>query len=130
MTRRLHPAFPPDVAAALQAPAGRVAVRYTPPRTLAGPPPMDLMLMSTPRERVLAALILDTKLNLRFVRTGSAAEGARVALVNVGTLVDAGVRHWDITLTWDADELALAVRDQHDERTRPLVGRWRAVGAG
>lgn len=84
------------------------------------------MLMQTPYETVLAALTLDTKLNLRFVRTGSAAEGARVALVNVATLVDSGARHWDIALSWDAEELALEVRDQHDDRTRPLKGRWRA----
>ena len=49
---------------------------------------MDRMLMCTPYERVLAALVLDTKLNLRFVRTGSVAEGARVALVNVGALLE------------------------------------------
>ena len=84
------------------------------------------MLMQTPYETVLAALVLDTKLNLRFVRTGSAAEGARVALVDVAALVDAGARHWDITLDWGADEIAVEVRDQHDDRTRPLKGRRRA----
>lgn len=86
--------------------------------------------MQTPHETVLAALVLDTKLNLRFVRTGSAAEGARVALVNVGTLLDRGARHWDITLRWDPDELALEVRDQHDTRTPPLRGAWRPPEGG
>lgn len=85
--------------------------------------------MQAPYETVLAALALDTKLNLRFVRTGSAAEAARVALVNVVTLIDSGARHWDITLTWDPDELAIEVRDQHDERARPLKGAWRAPTA-
>lgn len=79
---------------------------------------------------MLAALMLDTKLNLRFVRTGSAAEGARVALVNVATLVDSGARHWDVTLSGDAEELAIEVRDQHDHRTRPLTGRWPAPNEG
>ena len=105
-----------------------MSVRYTLPASLTGPPPMDRMLMRTPYERVLAALVLDTKLNLRFVRTGSAAEGARVALVDVAPLVEHGARHWDITLRWDADEIALAVRDRQDERSRPLEGRWRAPG--
>jgi len=124
------PAFAPDVAAALQAPAGRVSVRYTPPRSLARPLAMDRMLMCTPYERVLAALVLDTKLNLRFVRTGSAAEGARVALVNVASLIDGGARHWDVTLTWDAEEIAVEVRDQHDDQRRPLRGAWRAAHDG
>ena len=125
------PAFPPDVAAALQAPAGRVSLRYTRPASLDGPPAMDRMLMCTPYERVLAALVLDTKLNLRFVRTGSAAEGARVALVNVATLIEAGARHWDVTLTWDDDEISVEVRDQQDvRRRRPLRGRWRADATG
>ena len=70
-------------------------------------------LMETPYEDVLAALVLDTKLNLRFIRTGSRAEGARVALVNVEPLLSAGP-HWDITLAWDSDGLSVAVRDQHD----------------
>ena len=128
MARRDAPAFPPDVAAALQEPAGHVSVRCTLPASLTGPPPMDRMLMRTPYERVLAALVLDTKLNLRFVRTGSAAEGARVALVDVGALVERGVRHLDIALRWNQDGLALAVRDRDDDRARPLEGRWPAPG--
>jgi hypothetical protein len=100
-------------------------VRYTLPASLTEPPAMDRMLMQTPYETVLAALVLDTKLNLRFVRTGSAAEGARVALVDVGALLDAGARHWDIALRWDPDELAIEVRDQHDRDARPLRGLWR-----
>lgn len=124
------PAFPPDVAAALQAPAGRVSVRYTMPAVLELPLTMDRLLMRTPYERVLAALVLDTKRNLRFVLTGSAAEGARVALVDVGMLVERGVRHWDIALRWDPDELAIEVRDQHDEHTRPLRGVWRPPEGG
>lgn len=124
---RTVPAFPPDVAAALQEPSGHVSVRYTHPSSLTLPLDMDRLLMATPYERVLAALVLDTKLNLRFVRTGSAAEGARVALVNVGALLETGGRHWDIALTWDPDELSLAVCDQHDT-ARPLTGRWRALG--
>lgn len=85
--------------------------------------------MTTPYARVLAAIVLDTKLNLRFVRTGSAAEGARVALLDAGLLVERGVRHWDITLSWDADEIALELRDQYDDTSRPLRGSWRAPGA-
>lgn len=106
-----------------------MSVRYTAPASLASQLAMDRMLMTTPYEAVLAAIVLDTKLNLRFVRTGSAAEGARVALVNIGELVDAGVRHWDITLSWDEHEIALAVRDRHDARARPLRGVWRAPAA-
>ena len=124
---RTAPAFPPDVAAALQEPSGRVSVRYTLSAALVAPLEMDRMVMCTPYERVLAALVLDTKLNLRFVRTGSAAEGARVALVNVGALLETGGRHWDVTLAWDADELSIEVRDQHDT-ARPLKGAWRAAG--
>ena len=121
---RLAPAFPPDVAAALQGPAGEVSVRWTRPADLMRHGPMDRMLMCTPYEEVLAALVLDTKLNLRFVRTGSKAEGARVALVDAASLVEGGARHWDITLRWDPDALEIEVRDQHDERARPLKGRW------
>ena len=104
-------------------------MRYTLPASLTGPPPMDRMLMQTPYEIVLAALTLDTKLNLRFVRTGNAAEGARVALVDVGGLVAAGVRHWDIALSWGRDGLAIEVRDQHDEHAHPRKGSWRAPSA-
>jgi hypothetical protein len=121
---RLAPAFPPDVAAALQESAGEVSVRWTRPAELMRHGPMDRMLMCTPYERVLAAIVLDTKRSLRFVRTGSKAEGARVALVDVSSLVDSGARHWDITLRWDPETLELEVRDQHDSRARPLRGRW------
>ena len=122
---RPAPAFPPDVAAALQRPAGRVTVRYTLPASLRPPLQMDRMLMCTPYEDVLVALTLDTKLNLRFTRTGSAAEGARTALVNVAPLLDGG-RHWDVALRWDEHELAVEIRDQDDPRSRPLTGRWSA----
>ena len=91
-----------------------MSVRYTAPETLRVPPPFDRMLMQTPYEEVLAALVLDTKLNLRFVRTGSRAEGARVARVNVEQLLQRHARHWDITLEWDPDEIRISVRDQHD----------------
>jgi hypothetical protein len=111
------------VAAALQEPSGRVSVRYTRPEALVPPLDMDRLLMETPYDEVLAALVLDTKLNLRFVRTGSRAEGARVALVNVEPLLEAG-RNWDITLEWDAEGLSLAVRDQHDPDGPTLTGRW------
>lgn len=79
--------------------------------------------MCTPHERVLAALTLDTKLNLRFARTGSAAEGARTALVNVAALLDAGARHWDVALRWDEREIALQVRDRDDPDRPPVTGR-------
>jgi len=110
MTRH-PPAFPPDVAAALQRPAGRVSVRYTRPASPSWPPPFDVVLMRTPYERVLVAVTLDTKRNLRFVRTGSAEEGARRALVDVGALLDSGARHWDIELAWDAGALAIRVSE-------------------
>jgi len=115
------PAFPPDVADALQLPSGRVSVRYTCPESLNVPPPFDRMLMQTPYEDTLAALVLDTKLNLRFIRTGNPAEGARVALVNVERLVRTS-RHWDITLEWDPDGLTVSARDQHDPNARTLSG--------
>jgi len=120
---RPAPRFAPDVAAALQQPAGEVAVHDTRPASLTGPPSIDLMLMCTPYEQALAAIVLDTKLNLRYVRTGSAAEGARVALVDDGSLVASGARHWDITLSWDPQALAIEVRDRHDAHARPLRGR-------
>ena len=98
-------------------------MRYTVPAWIAPRPSMDAMLMRTPYKDVLAALTLDTKCNLRFVRTGSRAEGARVALVNVEELVAAGA-HWDVALEWDAEHLAVTVRD-NDDRSRPaLSGRW------
>jgi hypothetical protein len=106
------PAFPPDVAEALQAHEGDVSFRYTHPAPLAGPPEFDTVLMITPYEEVLASLTLDTKLNLRFVRTGSRAEGARVALVNVNQLIGKE-RHWDVSLSWNADGLRVTVRPQH-----------------
>jgi hypothetical protein len=78
--------------------------------------------METPYEDVLAALTLDTKVNLRFVRTGSRAEGARVALVNVAPLLGAS-RHGDIGLRWDA-------RPAGSDRARPArPRRARARGA-
>ena len=83
-------------------------MNYTLPETLAPPLDMDRMLMQTPYEDVLAALVLDTKLNLRFIRTGNPAEGARVALVNVEPLLDE--KHWDVTLAWDADGLSVSAR--------------------
>lgn len=120
---RLHPSFPPDVAAALQRPAGSVSVRYTVPGSVARGPRFDTPLMETPYEDVLAALTLDTKHNLRFVRTGRRTEGARVALVNVAPLVVAGL-HWDIALSWEPERMRVAVRDQHAAGSAALVGRW------
>ena len=120
---RLVPAFPPDVAQALQRPDGRVSVRYTLPQRLDVPRTMDIVVMQTPYEAVLAGLILDTKDNLRFVRTGNRAEGARVALVKITQLIAPG-RHWDIELDWNADEMTLAVRDQQDADGRTFEGRW------
>jgi hypothetical protein len=112
--RPLAPAFPPDVAAALQRPDGCVSVRYTRPADPSWPPPEhDTLLMSTPYETVLAALVLDTKGSLRFVRTGSRAEGARVARTDVRTLVASGARHWHIVMRWDAETLFVTARDQH-----------------
>jgi hypothetical protein len=122
MTRR-RPSFPPDVADALQRPAGSVSLRYTVPAALAGAPRVDTVLMETPYETVLAALTLDTKLNLRFVRTGNRSEGARVALVNVAPLLAAG-RHWNIELAWDADRLRVAVCDQQARGGPLLEGHW------
>jgi hypothetical protein len=85
-----------------------VTVNYTLPGSLHGPPEFDMPLMETPYEEVLVALVLDTKLNLRFVRTGSRKEGARVALVNVRSLLDER-RHWRITLAWDLNDLSVSV---------------------
>jgi uncharacterized membrane protein len=73
--------------------------------------------MITPYEQVLAAIVLDTKLNLRFVRTGSRDEGARVALADVRTLFETGSRHWDIALRWNPNELAIDVSDCADGRS-------------
>jgi len=102
------------VARALQEPEGEVSFRYTHPAPLDGPPAFDTPLMQTPYEDVLASLTLDTKLNLRFVRTGSRTEGARVALVNVSSLVG-HERHWDVTLSWGSERLRIAVRTQHED---------------
>jgi hypothetical protein len=113
MTFKLGPAFPPDIARTLQEPEGSVSFRYTHPAPLAEESPdFDTVLMMTPYERVLVSLTLDTKLNLRFVRTGSRAEGARVALVNVNQLIGKE-RHWDVELSWDAEGLRITVRPQH-----------------
>lgn len=112
--RPLHPAFPPDIAAALQRSAGCVSVRYTRPADPSWPPrEHDTMLMATPYETVLAALVLDTKGSLRFVRTGSRAEGARVARTDATALVASGARHWHIVMRWDAEALSVTARDQH-----------------
>ena len=105
------PAFPPDVAAALQRPAGSVRVRYTLPAAYVRRREHDLMLMTTPYETVLAAVTLDTKQTLRFIRTGNPAEGARVARCPVPDELLAPHAHWDIALAWDADSLSVAVRD-------------------
>ena len=83
-------------------------MNYTLPRWLDGPPRFDMPLMETPYDDVLVALVLDTKLNLRFIRTGSRAEGARVALVDVAAVLDER-RHWRITLAWDPDDLSVSV---------------------
>ena len=115
--------FPPDVARSLQEPEGAVTVHYTHPGPLEGPPPMDRMLMQTPYEEVLAALVLDTKLNLRFIRTGSRREGARVALVNLSPFVRGG-RHWLIGMAWSLDEMSVSVRDLDSSGGRALEGRW------
>ena len=101
------PRFPPDVARALQEPAGRVSFRYTRPERADWPPRHNTPLMETPYERVLASIVLDTKLNLRFVRTGSREEGARVVRTGVAGLVD--VKHWHIELVWDADHMQVRV---------------------
>jgi hypothetical protein len=85
-----------------------VTVNYTLPGSLHGSPRFDMPLMETPYEDVLVALVLDTKLNVRFIRTGSRAEGARVALLNVASMLDER-RHWRITLAWDPDELSVSV---------------------
>ena len=98
-----------------------MSVRYTRPEALVPPLEMDRMLMQTPYEDVLAALVLDTKLNLRFIRTGSRAEGARVALVNIEPLFEAG-RNWDIALEWDAERVSVSVRDQHDPDAPTFAG--------
>jgi hypothetical protein len=118
-----RPSFPPDVAEALQRPDGSASVRYTVSAALAHGPRVDTVLMETPYERVLAALTLDAKLNLRFVRTGSRDEGARVALVNIAPLLVAGC-HWHIDLSWDDQRLRVAVRDQHAPSGPQLEGRW------
>ena len=85
-------------------------MRYTLPGSLAQAPTRDHVLMSTRYEGVLASIALDSKLNLRFIRTGDASEGARVAVVNVASLFGSGSRHWDIDLNWDPDEIAVEVR--------------------
>ena len=121
MTSR-PPAFPPDVAKKLQQPQGEVSFRYTLSASVKGPPPFDRPLMETPYEQVLVALTFDTKLNLRFVRTGSRSEGARVAVVNVASLIG-GRRVWDVTLRWSRDEMLVRVADT-DNPAQVLEGTW------
>jgi len=80
--------------------------------------------MATSRpDGVFSALVLDTKLNLRFIRAGC-EEGTRVALVNIGMLIELGAKHWDITLEWDADRMSVEICDQQDKGSRPLRGEW------
>jgi hypothetical protein len=125
MTRKA-PRFPPAVAAALQQPVGRVSVRYTLPESLLLPSSADVPLMSTPYERVLATIALDTKRNVRFVRTGDHSEGTRAALASVDRLLTARSRRWQITLSWDHSKIAVEVEDA----TRPAdsASRDRADG--
>jgi len=105
---RLAPAFPPDVAAALQQRSGTVTVRYTLAARYADAlPPFDLVLMRTEYERVLASISLDTKRQLRFVRTGDPSEGARVARTDATPLLESGSHPWQIALTWDPDQIAV-----------------------
>ena len=101
-----------------------MSVHYTHAAPLTEEPmDMDRLLMETPYEDVLAALVLDTKLNLRFIRTGNRAEGARVAMVNVRSLIGSG-RHWIVGLRWDPEEMEIAVHDQDEPGARVLRGRW------
>jgi hypothetical protein len=102
------PAFSPDVARALQELEGSVAFTYTRPRDSRWPPAHDVPLMETPYERVLAAVVLDTKLNLRFVRTGSRAEGARMAMTSAAGVIAAPT--WHVELEWNLEEMAVRVR--------------------
>jgi len=69
---RRPPAFPSDVAAALQRAAGAVTVR--------------------------------------FVLTGSAAEGARVARCPIGDELLQPHAHWQLVLAWDPETLSVDVR--------------------
>jgi hypothetical protein len=111
---RIAPAFPPVVAAALQERSGSVTVRYTlADKYIRALPPSDLVLMSTEYGRVLASISLDTKRQLRFVRTGDAGEGVRVARTDARPLLESGRRHWQITLTWDPDAIAVEAEACH-----------------
>jgi hypothetical protein len=66
--------------------------------------------MQTPYDHVLVALTLGVDDTLSYIRTGSREEGSRVARTNVHDLLRA--RHWVVTLTWNADDVTVAARDQ------------------
>jgi hypothetical protein len=102
------PAFPPSIARRLKEPAGSVEFHYTAPAGLERRRPFDRVLMETPYDEVLVALVLDTKDCLRFIRTGSKAECARVARTPADAVL--GHRHWLVELEWDPDRIEVRAR--------------------
>jgi hypothetical protein len=107
------PRFPPDVAAALQAPSGSVSFRVTlAERHAKAPPPIRTSLMETPYDAVLCSLELDTDGSLRLVGTGAADEPMRVLRLDRSPLADA--RHLDVRGSWSATELTATISDRDD----------------
>ena len=107
------PKFPPDVAAALQAPSGSVSFRVTlAKRHAKAPPPVRTSLMETPYDAVLCSLELDTDGSVRFVRTGAADEPVRVLRLDRSALADA--RHLDVRVSWSSTELTATISDRDD----------------
>lgn len=104
--------FPPHVAVVLQQPSGAVAFSYTPPAGLASRRRDRMSLLETPYEDVLATLSLDGRGTLRFTRTGSSREGARVARCDVSSLLEA--TRWFVSLRWDDEQMTVDVRRDAD----------------
>jgi hypothetical protein len=102
------PRFPPSVARALAQPAGTATVHVSvAARLRRSLPPWRTPLMETPYEDgLLVALVLDPSGDVVLVRTGS-REGPREARAGVAHLL--GVRDWVVTMSWDAEQLAVAV---------------------
>jgi hypothetical protein len=100
--------FPASVARALEEAEGSVDFRYTRPQT-AWPRRSRIVLMETPPTPVLASLSLDREGVLTFTRTGSRAEGARVAHADIADIVQSKI--WLVHLSWGPHAIAVRAQD-------------------
>ena len=102
------PRFPPSVTRVLAEPAGTATVHVSlSERVRRALPRSRTPLMETPYvDGLLVALVLDPAGDVVLIRTGR-REGAREARTSVDHLL--GTRDWVVTMTWDADQLAVEV---------------------